>query len=121
MPMYIDPDLITDETAVAEAILAGIADRINAALDLAEGEDWQPQEGSPETHLAESVGIVLATGAALISDKERTDYAGFGELILGLARVAAEPAIGYTTWTFTEAPPIGGSYLIPDGSELVMD
>lgn len=121
MPMYIDPDLIADETAVAEAILAGIADRLNAALDLEEGEDWQPQEGDPETHLAEAVGIILATGAALIQDKEREDYAGFGSLILNLQRTAAEPAIGYTTWTFTEAPPVGGSYLIPDGSELVMD
>jgi hypothetical protein len=115
MPMYLDPELITDETAVAEAILAGLADRIDSALDLDEDEGWQPQEGSPETHFAESVGIVIATAMALVNDKERTDYSGFGSLILGLDRIAAEPAVGYTTWTFNEAPGPGASYLIPDG------
>jgi len=120
MTMYIDPELIVDETAVAEAILAGIADRLDAALDLAEDEGWQPQEGSPETHLAESVGIVIATACALVQDQERTDYSGFGSLVLGMTRIAAEPALGYTTWTFNEAPPAGSYYLIPDGSELVL-
>lgn len=117
MAMYIDADLITDETSVAEAILAGIADRIDAVLGLDPADGWEAQEGSPETHLAEAVGIVIATAAAMVQDKERTDYAGFGSLILGIDRVVAEPAIGYTTWTFTES----GTYLIPDGSELVMD
>jgi len=49
--MYIDADLITDETSVVEAILAGIADRLSAALDLDEDESWEPAEGSPETSL----------------------------------------------------------------------
>lgn len=120
MPMYIDAELITDETATAESILAGLADRLDAALDLAEDEGWEPQEGSPETHLSESVGIIIATAMSLINDKERTDYAGFGSLILGLDRTAAEPAVGYTAWTFNEPPPPGSFYLIPDGSELTM-
>lgn len=116
MSMYIDADLITDETSVAEAILAGIADRLDAVLGLDPDEGWQAEEGQPETHLAEAVGIVVATAAALVQDKERTDYQGFGSLILGIDREVAEPAIGATLWTFNAA----GTYLIPDGSELVM-
>lgn len=117
MTMYIDADLITDETSVAEAILAGIADRLDAVLGLDPDSGWQAEEGQPETHLAEAVGIVIATAAALVQDKERTDYQGFGSLILGIQREVAEPAIGSTLWTFNQT----GTYLIPDGSELVMD
>lgn len=116
MSMYIDADLITDETSVAEAILAGIADRIDAVLGLDPDSGWQAEEGQPETHLAEAVGIVIATAAALVQDTERQDYQGFGSLILGIDREVAEPATGYTTWTFNES----GTYLIPDGSEVVM-
>ena len=116
MTMYIDADLITDETSVAEAILAGIADRLDAVLGLDPDEGWQAEEGQPETHLAEAVGIVIATAAALVQDKERTDYQGFGSLILGIDREVAQPAIGATLWTFNTS----GTYLIPDGSELVM-
>lgn len=117
MTMYIDADLITDETSVAEAILAGIADRLDAVLGLDPDSGWQAEEGQPETHLAESVGIVIATAAALVQDKERTDYQGFGSLILGIPRQVAEPAIGYSHWQFNQT----GTYLIPDGSEFVMD
>lgn len=116
MSMYIDADLITDETSVAEAILAGIADRIDAVLGLDPASGWQAQEGSPETHFAEAVAIVISTAAALVQDKERTDYQGFGSLILGINRSVAEPSTGYTTWQFNQV----GTYLIPDGSELVM-
>jgi hypothetical protein len=115
--MYIDAELINDETAVAEAILAGLADRLNAALDLALEEQWEPDEGSPETSLAEAVGIVVATAVSMVQEQERNDYAGFGELILRTPREAAEPATGFTTWTFNSI----GDYVIPDGSELVLD
>lgn len=114
--MYIDADLITDETAVAEAVLAGIADRIDAALDLAEDEGWEAFEGSPETSLGEAVGIVVATACAMVQDQERSDFSSFGELILGVLRTSAEPAIGYTRWDFNAV----GDYRIPDGSELTM-
>lgn len=115
--MYIDPELITDETASAEAVLAGTGDRLNAALDLAEDEQWEPQEGSPETSLAEAVGIVVATACAMVQNKERDDYAAFGELILNTPRLAAEPATGVTRWDFTTA----GAHVLPDGSEVVVD
>jgi uncharacterized phage protein gp47/JayE len=117
VPLYIDAELITDETAMAEAILAGIADRLNSALGLTDDEGWQPSEGSPETALAEAVGILLATVASLIQDDERNDFSGFGTLVLGTPRVAAEPATGYTTWAFNAT----GTFIIPDGSELVLD
>ena len=117
MPLYIDPELITDETAVAEAILAGMADRLDSALGLDEEEGWEPNEGSPETAYAEATGIIMATVAALVQDDERDDYEGFGTLILGVERMSAEPAVGYTKWTFNQA----GTFIIPDGSELVLD
>lgn len=106
--MYIDPALITDETAVAEAILAGIADRIDG---------WEPSEGSPETEFAEAVAIVIATAVALVQDDERTSYEGFGTRILDAPRLSAQVASATATWTFHQA----GSYVIPDGSEAVFD
>jgi hypothetical protein len=115
--MYIDAELVTDETSVAEAVLAGIADRLSSALDLDEDETWEPAEGSPETSLGEAVGIVVATACSMVQEQERNDYAGFGELILGVPREHAEPATGWARWTFN-AP---GDYLIPDGSELVIE
>lgn len=115
--MYIDAELITDETAVAEAILAGLADRMASALDLDVDELWQAMEGSPETSFAESVGIVIATACSMVQEKERDDFAAFGELILSTPRQRAEPATGTARWTFTEA----GAHVVPDGSELVLD
>jgi len=117
LPLYIDPDLITDETAVAEALLAGMADRLDSALSLPEDEGWEPNEGSPETAFAEAVGIITATIAALVQDDERDDYEGFGELILRVSRMSAEPAIGFALWSFNQA----GTFIIPDGSECVLD
>lgn len=122
MSLYIDADLIVDETSVAEAILAGLADRLNAALDLDPAVDgWVPEEGQPETHFGESFGIVLATAAALTQDTERNDFSAFGSLILRIDREAAQAAVGYTTWSFASAAPTGAPYLIPDGSECVLD
>lgn len=115
--MYIDPELITDETATAEAVLSGTADRINSALGLAEDEAWEAQEGSPETSFAEAVGIVIATACAMVQEQERNDFASWGELILNTPRQAAEPATGVARWDFSDA----SVHLIPDGSEFVLD
>ena len=117
MPLYIDAELLTDETAVAEAILAGIADRLNSALGLEDDEGWEPEEGSPETAFAEAAGTILATVAQLVQEDERDDYEGFGTTILSVDRMTAEPAVGYSTWSFNAA----GTFIIPDGSELVLD
>lgn len=121
MTLYIDADLVTDEVASAEAILAGIADRLNAALGLDPDVDgWVSEEGQPETHIAEAVGIVLATAAALVQDTERNNFIGLGR-ILGLDPLPAEPATGFTEWTFASAVPGTDPVLIPDGSQLVLD
>lgn len=114
---YIDPELIADETAVAEAFLAAFADRMGYALGLPEGELWEPAEGSPETSIGESVGIVVATAMAVILEDERDDFASFGELFLKSPRQAAEPAAGIARWTFAT----GGAHEVPDGAELVLD
>lgn len=114
---YIEPELIVDETATAEAFLVAFADRIGFALGLDEDEMWESAEGSPETSVGEVVGILLSAAMALIADKERTDYAGFGELILNTPRLRAEPAEGTARWAFTGA----GPYEVPDGAELVLD
>jgi predicted cobalt transporter CbtA len=73
MSLYIDADTITDETSSSEAVLAALADRLNAALNLDEDESWEPAEGTPETSLGEAVGIVLATAMAMVQDQERID------------------------------------------------
>lgn len=117
MSLYIDEDTITDETASAEAVLAAIADRLSAALNLPEDQQWEPAEGSPETSLGEAVGIVLATAMAMVQDRERNDYAGFGEVILDTPRGVAQPATATSRWTFDS----DGTWDVPDGSELVLD
>jgi uncharacterized phage protein gp47/JayE len=106
---YLDPDVISDETTVAEAILASIADQIPG---------WEPAEGSPETAMGEAMAIVAATIATLLKDEERDNYAGFGELILGLPRGAAGTATALTTWTLGANP---DGYTIPAGSEAVWE
>jgi hypothetical protein len=117
MTLYIDADLITDETASAEAVLSAVGDRLNAALNLDEDSQWEPAEGTPETSIGEAVGIVLATALSMIQDKERDDYAGFGEVILNTPRTVAQPATATSRWTFDE----DGTWEVPDGSELVLD
>lgn len=117
LSLYLDPELITDETASAEAVLAAIADHLNVKLGLAGDDEWQPMDGSPETSIAEAVGIVLATAMSLIQDQERNDFAEFGDLILNTRRGSAEPAQVTGRWTFAT----GGQHFIPDGSETVID
>lgn len=106
---YIDPDIIADETSVAEAILAGIADRIPG---------WEPAEGSPETAMGESQAVVTATIATLIKDEARDTYSGFGARILNLPRGSAGVASAMTAWTLSANP---DGFTIPAGSELVME
>lgn len=105
---YIDPDLITDETATAEAILAGLADRIPG---------WEPAEGSPETEFGEALGVVIATVATMIVSRQRAEYEGFATRILNLPRGTAEPAHATATISVKDA---NGPYVIPDGFEFVM-
>jgi hypothetical protein len=107
---FLDPDILSDETAVAEAILAGIADRI---------PDWEPSEGHIETAAGESIGVVLATIAALVKSEARDSYSGFGEAILKTPRQAAAVATALSRWTVTEISAL--ARIIPDGSEFVLD
>jgi hypothetical protein len=106
---YIDPGVVDDETQVAEAILAAIADQIPG---------WEPSEGSPETAMGEAMGVIAATVAALIKDEERSNFAGFGQRILQLERQAAGVASAVSEWTLTANP---DGFTIPAGSELVLD
>lgn len=117
MSMYVDAETINDETAVAEAMLAALADRLNAVLGLAEDEQWEPQEGSPETSLAEAVGVVLGTAMSMVQDQERNDFAEFGSLILNTPRGTAEPATVTGRWDFAT----NIEHTVPDGSEIVID
>jgi len=105
---YLDPDVISDEGAVAEAILAAVADQIPG---------WEPSEGHIETALAEAQAIVTATVAALLKDEARDAYSGFAQNILGIARQAEGVAGAVSDWTMVDA----GGYLIPDGTQLIMD
>lgn len=106
---YLDPDVVSDETAVAEFILASLADQIPG---------WEPTEGSPETAMGEAMGVVSATIATLLKDEERNNYAGFGSLVLGLARGGAGTASALTTWTFSANP---DGFTIPAGAEALWD
>lgn len=105
---YIDPEVLVDEGTLAEAILAAIADQIPG---------WDAAEGHVETSLAEAMAIVASTVAVLLRDEARDAYSGFGEAILGIPRRTAEIAQTFATWTAGDD--VG--YLIPDGSQVVMD
>lgn len=104
---YLDPDVVSDESSVAEFILASLADQIPG---------WLPSEGNPETAMGEAMGVVGATIATLLKDEERDNYAGFGSLVLGLVRGAASLATGLSTWTL-QANDQG--FTIPAGTEAV--
>lgn len=103
---YIDPDLLDDETAVAEANLAAISDRIDG---------WEPHEGNIETVLAEAFAVGQATTAALVKDQARLDYAAFGETVLGITRRPAQVASTQATIEFTDAD----GHTLPAGYEFV--
>lgn len=104
---YLDPDVVDDESQVAEFILGSLADQI---------ADWAPSDGNPETAMGEAMAVVGATIAALIKTEERDSYAGFGTLVLGLTRDAATVATGVATWTL-DANDAGVT--IPAGTEVV--
>lgn len=104
---YLDPDVITDEGAIAEAILAGIADQIAG---------WQPSEGHVETAMAEVMAIVSATVAVLLQDEERDAFSGFAQNILQIARLPEAAATALAQLTMFDA--LG--YTVPDGTQFVM-
>jgi hypothetical protein len=104
---YIDPDLIGDETTVAEAILAAVADQIDG---------WEAHEGSVETSLAEAFGVALATAITTLKDEAATAYGAMGELVLGVTRDAPEAATVRATWTRT--PGVLGDVSVPAGTEV---
>lgn len=87
---FIEPDVIDDEGAVAEGILAGLADRIDG---------FEPSEGHIETPLAESVAVAIATAITVMQDTVSDAYLGFGLRILNIARGAAGVASAVSTWT----------------------
>jgi uncharacterized phage protein gp47/JayE len=106
MTSYLDPELIADETAVAEANLAAIRDLIPG---------WLPSEGSIETAIAEALAIGQATVASLVMDEQRNQYAGFGELVLELPRGVAAAARSQVTITAADTD----GHLIPAGFQFV--
>jgi Baseplate J-like protein len=89
---YVEPDLINDETTVAEGLLAGLADRI---------EGWQAAEGHIETALAEALGAIVATAITVLKASVQDAYVGHGTLILGIPRGVESPASAISTWTLT--------------------
>lgn len=104
---YLDPEVITDEGTVAEAILAAIADQIPG---------WEPSEGHLETAIAESMAVVSATVAVLLVDQARDAFSGFAQNILGIPRRPEAPASALSTWTMLD----DAGYTIPDGTQFVM-
>jgi hypothetical protein len=105
---YIDPDILTDEGAIAEAKIAGVADRVDG---------WDPHNADVEVAIIEADSSIDAALGTLIKDEARDVHGGFGRNILGLQRHAAHVASG--TATFTLAHTRGG--VISDGFELVME
>jgi Baseplate J-like protein len=89
---YLDPQISADDAALAEEILAAIADRIPG---------WEPSEGSPETALSEAVAIAIATGVIELQATAQQAYTAFGELILGIAKIPAGAATTTVTVTLT--------------------
>lgn len=87
---YISPDIIDDETQVAEATLAGVADRIDG---------WAPAEGGLATPVCEATAIAIATAVSVLKATVLDAYLGFGTRILNLPRTPATLATAVSTWT----------------------
>ncbi len=88
---YVDPDIVDDETAVAESQLTAIADRLPG---------WEPSEGHVETALSESTAISIAAAAAMLKAEVAAAYRGFGLRILALPIQSGTPATAISTWVF---------------------
>lgn len=110
---YIDPELIDDETQVAEGVLAALADTLGTP-----DQPWEASEGHVETAQAEAFAIVAATIAALLLEREREDYAAFGENVLEIARDPATVATVLATFTLTA--PSDGTATVPAGYTFVL-
>lgn len=116
---YIEPDLLTDETAVAEGSLAGIASQI---------PDWEPSEGHVETALSEAFGVAIATAMQAIIDNADNAYAGLTENVLNIVRLPATVASAESTWTLTDEAVTAGTTIwggtevqatTPDGTTVI--
>ena len=105
MPAYTDPDVISDEGAVAEQYLDQLAESI---------EGWVRRTGQVEPQLAEATGLVVAPVNALLIDTLRQDYQGWGETILGVARIVATAATGRVSIAFS------GAGTVEEGTQLAV-
>lgn len=92
---YEDPNLVVDEVATAEAMLAGMAEQVPGL---------EPRDGHALTPLAESAAVAVATALQLLRDELADAYAGVGD-VLGVQRVAAAPAEATSTWLFAGTAP----------------
>jgi hypothetical protein len=97
---YITPDIIDDETAVAEGSLAGIADRVDG---------FTPTDGHLESPISESVAVAIATAVVVLKDTVLDAYVGFGQRILGIPRIAGAVASAVSTWT------VDATQIAPEG------
>lgn len=104
---YLDPDILSDEGAVAEAILAGMADRIPG---------WEPSEAHVETNLAEAVAMIEVALVVLLKEQARIAFLGMAERILGITRKPEGVATALSDWTFSD----DAGYVIPDGTQVFM-
>lgn len=103
---YIEPDLLTDETSIAAAILASITDRY---------PEWQAAEGHVETTLAEAIASVIGPALTLVKDEAARAFVGMVESVFGIYRTPAAVASALTTWTLNHA----NGATIPAGTEAV--
>jgi hypothetical protein len=97
---FIEPDIIDDETEVAEGILAGLADRI---------EGFSPVDGHLEAPISEATAVAIATAIVVLKDTVLDAYLGFGQRLLGIPRGAAGVATAVSTWT------VDATQIAPEG------
>lgn len=102
---YLSPDIIDDETTVAQGILGTLAALIPG---------FQPSEGGISTPLAESTAIAIATAITQLKTEAQNAYMGFGQAILNIPRIAAGTATAMSTWTLDTSD----GFLIPAGTEV---
>lgn len=87
------PELETDEDAVTDRILDGLADRLPG---------WEPVEGAPEVALAEELGREIATVNQTALDGLAYMLAGIGETAFGIPTYEGVPAQIEVDITVTE-------------------
>lgn len=105
---YVRPSIDPDEDAIRQVVYTAIATAVPG---------WTPATSSFTTALLEAFIRIISEQRAVFADVPDSVFVALGESILGILRLAAQPAVGAVTFTLVDAAPAGG-FVIPQGTPV---